>query len=261
MPSPFPGMDPYLESPSLWPGLHVALINHLQADLNPRLLPVYFADIETRVYVVRDQDPARQLLIPDVTVEKPPRPRRGRSPAAVLEIDEPVILSWTLDQEVEEARIAIKERETNRLVTILEVLSPTNKVRGSEGRESFLSKRRDVLSSDVHWLEIDLLRAGERSLAPLFPPTDYWVFQSRAGDRKRPRGWPVGVRDRLPVVGVPLAKRDSDLPLDLRKVLDSAYDQMGYEYRIDYSVPPDPPLDSDNTKWAHALLRKKGLRR
>ena len=244
MPSPFPGMDPYLERPSLWPGLHVALINHLQADVNPRLLPVYFADIETRVYVIRDEDPARQLLIPDVTVEKPPRPRRGRTPAAVLEIDEPVILSWTLDQEVEEARIAIKERETNRLVTVIDVLSPTNKVRGSEGRESFLSKRRDVLSSDVHWLEVDLLRAGERSLAPLFPPTDYLIFQSRAGDRRRPCGWPVGVRDRLPVIGVPLAKRDPDLPLDLRKVLDSVYDQMGYEYRIDYSTPPDPPLEA-----------------
>jgi len=177
-----------------------------------------------------------------------------------MEIDEPVVFPWVIDQVIEEARIEITDRRSNRLVTVIELVSPSNKTRGSEGRTSFLSKRREIMTCDVNWLEIDLLREGDRSVIPLLPPSDYWAFLCRAEDRPRTHGWPVSLRDKLPVIGVPLAKKDPDAPLDLGKVLNSVYDQAGYAYLLDYTVPPEPPLRPIDAKWANALLRQKGLR-
>ncbi len=260
MPSPFPGMDPYLERPSLWPGLHSAIINHLQADLNPRLLPNYIAQIETRVYVMRDEDPARHLFIPDVTVERVPKSKKGRHTSATLDVAEPIEFPWIIDEEIEEARIEITDRRSNRLVTVIEVTSPSNKVRGSEGRTKFLAKRRELMAANVNWLEIDLLREGDRSVVPLLPPSDYWVFLSRAADRPRTRGWPISLRGKLPVIGVPLAEKDPDAALDLGKVLNAVHDQAGYGYLIDYRRPPEPPFTPADARWANRLLRDKGLR-
>jgi hypothetical protein len=260
MPSPFPGMDPYLERPSLWPGLHVALMAKMQAMLNPRLLPNYIAQIETRVYVVRDDDPAHQLFVADVNVEKPKRSKRARESGTVLQVAEPIIIPFMFESEVEEARIEIRDRRRNTLATVIEVLSPSNKIRSSEGRESFLAKRREIVASSVHWVEIDLLRDGARSIVPLLPPSEYWIFLSRAKDRRRTRCWPIRLQQKLPAIGIPLAKDDPDAPLDLGGVLNGVYDEAGYEYLVDYTQPPDPPLRPADAKWANQLLKSKGLR-
>src|SRR5690348_5515230 len=116
MPSPFPGMDPYLEAPELWPDVHHELISQIQGTLNAALRPRYVARIELRVYVSDEDGPGCKFI-----------------------------------DDIEEARLEIRSREANALVTIIEVLSPASKVRGSRGRVSFMDKRRETLASKVHW--------------------------------------------------------------------------------------------------------------
>ncbi len=217
MPSPFPGMDPSLESPTLWPDVHHGLISHIQKSLNPALRPRYVARVELRVY--------------------------------------------RIEEEIEEARLEIRHLETGSLVTVIEVLSPTNKIRGARGRASFMEKRRETIASEVHWVEIDLLRAGVPSVTnPPLAPSDYRILVSRAGQRKAARYWPVSIRQPLPVIGIPLREPDDDVPLDLGCVLNGAYDDGAYDLSIDYRKKPDPPLQTDHAKWADRLLRERGLR-
>jgi DNA integrity scanning protein DisA with diadenylate cyclase activity len=149
MPSPFPGMDPYLETPDLWPDVHSNLIIGCQGLLNHAIGRNYVARVELRVYISNDEDPARPV-IPDARIET--AKRNGRKPArstgngtAALAIAEPLIVPITLDEEIEEARIEIKHRKTGALVTVIEIMSPSNKIAGSEGRESFMKKRRETL--------------------------------------------------------------------------------------------------------------------
>jgi hypothetical protein len=218
-------MDPYLEAPDLWPDVHHQLISEIQATLNRLLRPHHVARIQLRVYIP-DEDGVRFI------------------------------------DEIEEARLEIRHRESKSLVTVIEVLSPANKIRGSRGRASFMEKRRDTLASDVHWVEIDLLRAGHPSVTrPPLVPSDYRVMVSRAGERTRALYWPVGVRQPLPVIGIPLRGKDPDVPLDLGAVLTAAYDHGAYDLSVDYRREPDPPLPADDAAWADALLREKGLRR
>ncbi len=124
-----------------------------------------------------------------------------------------------------------------------------------------MDKRRETLASDVHWVEIDLLRTGVPSVTnPPLAPSDYRILVSRAGHRKTARYWPVSIRQPLPVIGIPLREPDSDVPLDLGRVLDGAYDDGAYDLSIDYRKKSKPPLQADDTKWADRLLREQGLR-
>ena len=262
MPSPFPGMDPYLESPTLWPDVHHGLISHIQKALNPALRPRYVARVELRVYISDDDDPGREVLVPDVRVEKLKRKgvKKPKGLPAVA-IAEPLIVPLFIDEEIEEARLEIRHLETGSLVTVIEVLSPTNKIRGARGRASFMDKRRETLASEVHWVEIDLLRAGSPSVTnPPLAPSDYRILVSRAGHRKTARYWPVSIRQPLPVIGIPLREPDADVALDLGCVLNGAYDDGAYDLSIDYQKKSEPPLQTDDAKWADGLLRERGLR-
>src|SRR5207244_3908099 len=109
-------------------------------------------------------------------------------------------LATLMDEEIEEAFLKIIHVESESLVTLIEVLSPANKVRGSRGRSSFMGKRHEIMNTEVHWVEIDLLRAGAPSVTdpPLRPASDYRVLISRADQRTRTRYWPIGVRQALP---------------------------------------------------------------
>lgn len=262
MPSPFPGMDPYLEAPALWPDVHHGLISQIQAVLNPALRPRYVARVELRVYISDDDDPGREAIIPDVRIEKPKRHGARKSKGATaLVIAEPIIVPFLIDDEIEEARLEIKHVETGALVTVIEVLSPTNKIRGARGRISFMEKRQQTLASAVHWVEIDLLRAGTPSVTrPPLQACHYRVLVSRAGERAKARYWPVELRQALPVVGIPLRAPDDDVPLDLGAILRATYDHGAYDMSIDYSRPPDPPLSREDATWADRLLRGRKLR-
>lgn len=263
MPSPFPGMDPYLETPELWPDVHHGIIAQIQAALNPRLKPNYVARVELRVYISTEDDPGRQALVPDLRVEARARGGAGNGKPArpgAMTIDEPLIIPL-MDNEIEEAYLTIKHPRTGELVTVIEVLSPSNKIRGSEGRKSFLQKKNEVLAREVNWVEIDLLRAGDPSIIrDSLRDADYRVLVYRAGERRSTRCWPIRLRRRLPIVGIPLKGKDPDVPLDLGAVLIAAYDVGAYDMSVDYSQPPDPPLRADDAKWSNKLLRDKRLR-
>jgi hypothetical protein len=255
-------MDPYLETPHLWPDVHHGLISQIQALLNPAIRPRYVARVELRVYVSEDDDPGRDVLVPDVRIEKPKgkgskKPKNG----AALAVVEPLIVPWLAEDEIEEAHVEIRLSETGQLVTLIEVLSPANKIRGAAGRSSFLRKRRETLASDVHWVEIDLLRGGVPSVTrPALVPAHYRIFVSHAAARSEARYWPIDLRQTLPVIGVPLRAPDADVPLALHAVLQSAYERGAYDVSIDYRHEPDPPLTAEDAKWAGRLLREKGLR-
>jgi hypothetical protein len=253
-------MDPYLETPDLWPDVHHGLISQIQAALNPAVRPNYVARVELRVYISDEDDPCREVLVPDLRVEKTKRHRvKKQNGQSNLAIAEPLIVPILLDDEIEEARLEIRHRETGSLVTIIEVLGPTNKIPGARGRASFMDKRRETLASDVHWVEIDLLRSGTPSFRGL-QPSDYRLVVSRAGERARARYWPVSLRHPLPVIGIPLRKPDPDVPLDLGAVLRAVYDIGAYDLSIDYSQPPEPPLEGKDAAWADRLLKKNKLR-
>ncbi len=261
MPSPFPGMDPYLESPTIWPDVHHGLISGIQAALTPTVRPRYVARVELRVYISDDDDPGRTVLVPDVRVDRNPKRKGTRKSKAepMLAVTQPLIVPTLMDEEIEEAFLKIIEVESEELVTIIEVLSPTNKVRGSRGRASFMTKRREIMNSEVHWVEIDLLRDGFPSVTdPPLRPSDYRILISRADQRTRTRFWPVSVRQELPVIKIPLRGKDPEAPLDLGAVLRSAYDRAGYDMSVDYGKEPRPPLEGEDALWAKELLRDSG---
>jgi uncharacterized protein DUF4058 len=268
MPSPFPGMDPYLENPGLWPDIHHMLISSYREMLAAQLRPKYLVGIEERTYILEESDVMAMLdvRIPDVEVSArhgwESAPFSAGDERAEPEIPEPVIATTWLEEEVHEAYLTIQDRESHRVITVIELLSPANKRPNSSGRKSYKKKRREIYYSPTHLVEIDLLR-GNR-MVPFLPgkvgPHEYLVHVSR--EKTRPRGelWGIRLPQRLPVIPIPLKKGDPDGRLDLQAALDSAYDRAQYDLRIDYRKPPKPPLDEKLAAWADELLRSKGLR-
>jgi hypothetical protein len=161
-----------------------------------------------------------------------------------------------IDDEIHEARLEIIDRTDRTVVTVIELLSPSNKVPGSRGRASYQQKRQEVMTSDSHLVEIDLLRAGLRLPAREAPPdADYYIHVSRTDLRPRGLLWPIQLRQRLPRVPIPLRHGDPDAPLDLQQALNTAYERAAYDLEIDYDQPPTPPLAPDQQRWAEEVLR------
>ena len=258
--SPFPGMDPYLENPMLWPGVHHGLISEIQAELNQQLRPKYRASIEERVYLSDDDDPGREFVIPDVHVV-----RRGRSkhqqvaPAKnATALIEPVEISTLIYDEIHEARIEIVDVKDRAVITIIEILSITNKLAGSYGRKNYLQKRHEVMHSRSHLVEIDLLRAGNRMLIrERLQPHEYMVHVSRAedDDGRRSTVWPIPIELPLPIIPVPLKPEDQDAEIDLQKMLAMTYEKGAYDLYLNYAEQPIPPLTNEQTSWAHTLMQ------
>ncbi len=265
MPSPFPGMDPYLENPALWPDVHHELISVIRASLNQQLGPKYLVRIEERLYLCDETDPGRSVIIPDLRVARPSG--SGRQPhqpssTAGLAIVEPLVMVTLLDDDIHEPRLEILDSESRRVVTVLEILSPTNKVAGSRGRESYREKRVEILHSPTHLIEIDLLRAGVSFVTRTrLPPCDYFVHVSRRQSRPKGQVWPIPLQKPLPVIAIPLQPKDADAKLDLQEALDTAYDRARYGALIDYRADPVPPLQDETAVWAAELLTNKGLRK
>jgi hypothetical protein len=134
-------MDPYLETPDLWPDVHHELMSQIRKALHPQLRPNYVARVELRVYISEEDDPGRKALVPDLRIEKSVRPRSNRrNGSSTVTIDEPLTFPL-IDSEIEESYLTIKVRKTGALVTLIEVMSPTNKIPGAKGRESFMQKK------------------------------------------------------------------------------------------------------------------------
>jgi hypothetical protein len=259
-------MDPYLEEPGLWPDVHLGLISQIQAQLNQRLRPKYHVRVEERVYVSDENDPGREVIIPDLRVADAGRNARDDWSAAetagvYAAVAEPVVLTTLIDDEIHEAFLEVIDRADQSVVTVIEILSPTNKVSGSRGRASYQEKRREIMTSASHLVEIDLLRAGVAiHTRELLPPADYYVHVSRKAKRPKAVVWPILLTQRLPVIAIPLRPEDADAPLDLQEVLTVAYDRAAYDMAVDYRREPVPPLTEPQQCWAHALLHSRGLR-
>jgi hypothetical protein len=261
MPSPFPGMDPYLETPRLMYDVHHTLISEIQTALNRALVPCYVARVKMRSFVSSEDDPARDAWRVLVHVEQTAKRKRSETSKRTEAIAEPLNIPFLVEDEIEEAFLEVQYVESKTTVAVIEVLGPFNKVPGSANRKSFLTKRREVLASKVHWIEIDLLRTGTPSLDRLaVAASDYRIVVSRGENWRRARFWPVTVRQELPIIGIPLRGKDPDAPLDLGSVLRTAYDNAGYDLSVDYRREPVPPLSREDAAWAAKLLREKGLR-
>lgn len=251
MPSPFPGMNPYLERASAWESFHPNFISTAQFQLARQLRPGYVVRIEHRVYIHEPPHDQRFVGRGDVGIVRPPDEGRDWAAGAILEAPAYVQVLDTVEVE-RIGHLTIRDRDSNELVTLIELLSPTNKYAGPD-REQYLGKRRELLRSPAHFVEIDLLRGGPRMPPDELPTCDYCAIVSRGEDRPRAGVWPWRLRDRLPVLPVPLRAPDPNAHLDLKAVIDRLYDEGGYERYI-YQGPPEPQLAPDDIAWARQFL-------
>ncbi len=256
MPSPFPGMDPYLELTE-WSNFHFDLIAQLKDQLQPLILPNYLVVTETRVYLERSEGDA-QRFIPDLGIQSTGADgaKWGSATSAVAEI-EPTTYLAAIPEEHREPYLLLRDRSKNELVSVIEVLSPTNKLAGSDGYREYHQKRASLLSSSVNLIEIDLLRGGLRPRLnrPLPPGIDYCISLHRSFSRPKVLVWELTLRNRLPEIPVPLGSGDPDVRLNLQQAFSSLYDRLGYSLRIAYDQPLAPPLRETDEEWARELLK------
>lgn len=261
MPSPFPGMDPYIERPEIWPDFHDRFITFMCAELQPLLRPRYIALTQDRLYVVESKRPVR----PDVSVVPSSlRRKRGATMTATLELDAPAIFPIAREEIRQPLIHIIEPKSGNRLVTAIEVLSPDNKAPGA-GRRSYLKKRNEVWRSGANFIEIDLLRAGRRtprvSAAELdeLRPWHYLAVVSRRRPARH-EVYAIPLQKRLPRIAVPLARKDPDVALDVQTVFTQCWDKGPYPEVLGYDAAPPEGLTEEEQKWCEHLLSAAGFR-
>lgn len=256
---PFPGMDPYLESTAIWPDVHARLIAAMRRQLQPRLSPRYVAVIVPYTAFETIDVNLSRFLVPDIAIVERDQ---QRSVTAATVAPAPVIGALEVEIETRYSRLEVRTVGDETVVTAIELLSPANKRSGADAANAYERKRREIIRSPIHLLEIELLRGGRRlSLATPWPPAPYVVMLSRADQRPRVEIWPVQLQDPLPVVPVPLRAPDPDVPLDLSAALNDAYVEGRYDLRIDYRNPPLPlPLTPADEAWLTECLAAAALR-
>ena len=254
MPSPFPGMNPYLEQADVWQDFHQSFIPLLRQLLAEQVRPKYLVKIEEQIFIHELPEDQRWLIgRGDMTVSRADADSAG---TAIVLLEAPAIGRVPLRVDVERhAFLEIRDRGNRQLVTVLELLSPSNKRPGPD-REQHLAKRQQLLVSSVHLVELDLLRGGPRLPMEHLPPCDYCVMVSRSEDRPQVGLWPLGLRDKLPTIPVPLLAQERST-LDLQSALHQAYDAAGYEDYI-YANAPTPPLQGADAEWAQRLIAAHG---
>ncbi len=260
MPSPFPGMDPYLESPATWPDVHQRLITYISENLQPQLRPKYIARIGERVQLTG----MSRHYVPDVLLVHTRRePKPALATSAVPLPDEPQRVS-ALDNAYREPYVEVVARDSGEVVTLIEVLGPANKT--GDGRSQYLQKQESLMDSAVNLVEIDLLGYGEATTlarnAVIVEPADwrYLIGISRAEHRGSLDLYAVPLRERLPNCRIPLRPPDPDAVLDLTAVLSRAYETGSYDLSIDYTLTPAVPLSASEAAWLEGLLVERGLR-
>jgi uncharacterized protein DUF4058 len=257
MPSPFPGMDPYLEHPAFWLAFHYRFINYWCEAIADALPPAYEATLGERVYLVEHDPEARKLGYPDLAVtQSETTPSRPADAATGLATLEPVTIPLTIPEGPRETYIEILYQSDRSLVTALELLSPTNKE--GDGRGDYLAKRRALIHQKVHLIELDLLLGGKRlPLEKPLPPADYYYLLSRADHRPDCQVYYWTLRQPLPRLPVPLRDPDPDLQIDLAAVFTTAYERGRFQRRLRYQEPPVAPLRPADLQWVATVLGKK----
>lgn len=242
MKSKFPGMDPFLEAQE-WEDFHTTFNTVLREYLGPTLEPDYLVRIERRIYVEAvgvEPESMRRADIAIVAVDSGPatgrRSHDAGSITAECELPMPI--------ERQETYLVIRDRETMKVVTVIEVLSPSNKRRNGDGRREYLTKRVEILSSPTHLVELDLLRGGMRlPVVGSLPPGDYYAIVSRVKRRPRCDVYAWTLHDSLPSIPIPLKPGDDDAIVPLQEVFDTVYQRARYDLSIKYDATLDPPLN------------------
>lgn len=252
MPSPFPGMDPYLEG-YLWPDVHNSLAYLIKVQLISRLADPYVVHLNT--YTVEDTSPEEDvgIMYPDVEVFR--KADVAKEPVGAYEppvTPETLVLPTIKNIEARIPVVEIKDRKSNQLITAIEILSPVNKRK--PGLLPYREKRERLHYAGVHLVEIDLIRRGERPLEhPYLPQSHYLICLLRAGIGTT-QVWAVDVKDPLPVIPIPLKQPDKDSLLDLGKAFKDVYEQGAFERSVNYSeAPPPPAFTEEELEWMKGL--------
>ena len=260
MKSPFPGMDPFLEPH--WPDVHGSMVMSSRDSLNEQLPADLVASAEERVAIESETGPDR-VFLPDIRIVEPPARGIGIAESPSADVEAPYRLLAQIDP-LTERFIKIIEVGTERLVTIIEVVSPTNQ-RG-EGLSAFRAKRAELLVSGVNFVEVDLNRSGDWKallrphISPPSADTPYRATFRIPSDPAATYLQPIGLRDRLPSISIPLRRGDPKVRIDLQALVDHAYSSGRYHLRLDYAKPCEPALEGDDASWAAELLRQAGKR-
>src|SRR5262245_27293181 len=228
MPSPFPGMDPYLEDAQLWPAFQHQLVACLYQILLPGLVDRYRARVATRRY----------------------------------HTEMPLFTSVIREEHAEEY-VEVRQRGDSRLVTLLDVVSPTNKTT-PQGRTAYLNTRQAAKTAGASLVEVDLVLQGQPTLDYAregLPDWDYAVTVTRANQPERYEIYTATLQKRLPKFRLPLSPDDRDTVLDLQAGFARCFDQGGYGQQIDYAAEPPVGLDDADRRWMHELLKQLKLRR
>jgi hypothetical protein len=242
----FPGMDPYLENPEVWPEVHFGLIAGLARSLNAVITPKYRAAVEKRVY-----SDALLVGIPDVSVFQ--KATDAVSPKqATATLSEPIAVTVPMMDEVQERFLEIREISTGLVVTVVEVLSPKNK-RAGEGQQKYDAKRQKILNSEVNLVEIDLLRAGEPKPMTGGVKSDYRILVSRADRRPAAELYAFNLRDAIPLFPLPLRLQDEEPVVNLQELLGKVYQEAALNLAIDYAGQPIPSVTEEDFAWIQSL--------
>jgi hypothetical protein len=229
-----------------------------------RLPEPYYAEIGERLWV----EIAERPIGPDVHVvrshETSDRAETSTGVAVANGVRTTPILITLPRDEHRETFLEIRRRDegNDRVVTSIEILSPSNKTPGEQGRELYLQKQDETLHSQTHLVEIDLLRSGTHTTAV---PLDWLVAKAGRCDYHvcvhcfdRPRDYwiyPNLMTEPLPEIKVPLLPGDGAVPLDLQVLFQQCYDRGPYRrkvrYRLDELVPP---LAAEDRSWAAERL-------
>lgn len=251
MPSPLPGMNPFLEAPELWSEFHSRMIVAVADALDDDLSRDYRVAVEKRVYL--DQGDETVLIgIPDVSVMAPPTVKTATTAVLDAVLDTPITVEIPLEETVQERYLEIREVATGRVVTVIELLSPKNK-RSKVGREAYLQKRRQIMLSQTHLVEIDLLRGGEAMPMTGAVESDYRILVSASEHRPKEQLYAFNLRQVIPEIVVPL-KANGTVTLALQPLLHRVYDKARLELAIDYQQSLSPKLSDEDTAWILSLV-------
>ena len=257
--SPFPGMDPYLEQH--WRDVHHSLCTYARDALQPQLRPRFLARLEERLIVETESDDSRSIY-PDVKIiERRPNRRPPRETGGGVAVAEPLRIRGEIEP-VYEGFIQIIDGSTGKqLVTVIEILSPSNKFPGPN-QKAYRQKQQELAEAKISLVEIDLLRDGDwmvQSRRDRVPPSHYRVSVHRGWMEDECEYYPIYLHEPLPAFKIPLRQEDADVRLDLQAILDQTYINGAYD-AINYRLDPVPPLSAKDAEWANALLRRADLR-
>lgn len=257
MPSPFPGMDPFIEG-QRWQDFHTTLITIVREMLMPQVRPRYVVEVEEYVYLARQDEEPERLIEPDLAIADAGESWRGglAAPGGPALAVQPIVHTVPVPRRYRQAFLTIRNRESQHVVTVIELLSPWNKMPG-EGRTEYLTKRTNVFLTPAHLVELDLLRGGQRlpTREPL-TPADYYAFVCRKERLPKVEAYGWTLQQPLPTIPIPLAAEDPDVVLALQTAFGTTYDRAGYDYALNYQRAVEPPLAPAVAEWVQTILRQ-----